>query len=71
MNLNREIQMAELHNIHAETAKLQAEAARLNAETFKLQEEGLKIQKETRYYPAVSIVIALIALGASLLALLK
>ncbi len=55
--LNRELKMAELERIKLETEKLRAET--------------LKIQKETKYYPAVSIVIALIALIASILALLK
>lgn len=51
--LNREIKMAELERIKLEAEKMRVETEKLRAETFKLQ-------KETKYYPAVSIVIALI-----------
>lgn len=58
--LDREIKMAELQHINAETAKLQAETARitmeaeqLRATTLKLQAEADKIQKETKFYPYV------------------
>lgn len=39
--------------------------------TAKLNAETLKLQKETRYYPTISIVLAVIAVLASLLALAK
>ncbi|STY99035.1 MULTISPECIES: hypothetical protein [Moraxella] len=39
--------------------------------TAKLNAETLKLQKETRYYPTISIVLAAIAVLASLLALAK
>lgn len=50
--LNRELKMAELERIKLEAEKLRAET--------------LKIQKETKYYPAISIIIALIALIVAL-----
>lgn len=52
-NLNKELKMAEINKVNAETAKLQAETARLNAETMKLQ-------KETKYHPTAMIVSALV-----------
>lgn len=52
-NLNKELKMAEINKVNAETAKLQAETARLNAET-------LKLQKETKHYPTAMIVSAVV-----------
>lgn len=52
--LNRELKMAELERIKLESEKLRAGT--------------LKLQKETKYHPAVSIVIALIALIAPIVA---
>lgn len=52
-NLNKELKMAEINKMNAETAKLQAETARLNAET-------LKLQKETKHYPAAMIISAVV-----------
>lgn len=51
--LNQQLKMAELERIKIETEKLRAET--------------VKIQKETKYYPNVSILIALIALLVSLI----
>ncbi|MDO4897076.1 MAG: hypothetical protein Q3971_06910 [Moraxella sp.] len=55
--LNRELKMAEIDKIKAETAKLQAEAqttmVKANAEISKLMAETAKLNKETRYYPLV------------------
>lgn len=50
--LNREIKMAELERIKTDAEKLRAET--------------LKIQKETRYYPMIGIIIAVIALVAAI-----
>lgn len=63
-SIDKELKMAEINKLNAETVRLQMEAEKLKAET-------LKIQKETKYYPTISIIIALIALVASILALLK
>lgn len=55
--LNRELKMAEIDKIKAETAKLQAEAqitmVKANAEISKLMAETAKLNKETKYYPLV------------------
>lgn len=57
VNLNRELKMAEINKIKAETAKLQAEAqitmVKANAEISKLMAETAKLNKETKYYPLV------------------
>ncbi|MDO4896308.1 MAG: hypothetical protein Q3971_03000 [Moraxella sp.] len=60
-NLNKELKMAEINKLNAETARLQAETARLNAET-------LKLQKETKHYPTVVIISAVV--GGALTAII-
>lgn len=56
-NLNKELKMAEIEKIKAETAKIQAEAhitmTKANAEIGKLMAETAKLNKETKYYPLV------------------
>lgn len=67
--------MAQINKLNAETDNLKSTSelttAKIQAELLKLIAETQKIQKETKYYPIVSIVIALIALAASTIALLK
>ena len=46
-NLNKELKMAEINKLNAETAKLNAETA--------------KLEKETKYYPWVIVVSASVA----------
>lgn len=62
--LNREIKMAELEKIKAETAKLQAEAqttmVKANAEIGKLMAETAKLNKETKYYPLVFLLTGMV-----------
>lgn len=74
-NLDKELTMAQIDQLKAETAELQAQTqinlVKANAEISKMMAETAKIHKETKYYPAVSIAIALIALVASILALMK
>lgn len=45
-DLDKELKMAEISKLNAETARLQMEAEKLRAETMKLQ-------KETKFYPLV------------------
>lgn len=62
--LNRELKMAELEKIKAETAKLQAEAqttmVKANAEIGKLMAETAKLNKETKYYPLVFLLTGMV-----------
>lgn len=55
--LNRELKMAEIDKIKAETARIQAETqsnmVKANAEIGKLMAETAKLNKETKYYPLV------------------
>lgn len=56
-SLNKELKMAEIEKIKAETAKIQADAqitmTKANAEISKLMAETAKLNKETKYYPLV------------------
>lgn len=52
-DLNKELKMAEIEKIRAETARITMEAEQLRATTLKLQAEADKIQKETKLYPYV------------------
>ncbi|MDO5652356.1 MAG: hypothetical protein Q4G13_09555 [Moraxella sp.] len=52
--------MAELERIKIDTEKLRAD-------TMKLQAEAAKIQKESRWFPWLSLAIAIIALIVAIL----
>lgn len=53
LDLDKELKMAEINKINAETARITMEAEQLRATTLKLQAEAQKIQKETKFYPYV------------------
>lgn len=68
--LAKELIMAQTDKLNAETDNIKATAelnnTKIQAELLKLIAETQKIQKETRYYPAIGIVIATIALIAAI-----
>lgn len=51
--LEKELKMAEIEHLKAQTARIQMETEQLRATTLKLQAEAQKIQKETKLYPYV------------------
>lgn len=63
-SLNKELKMAEIEKIKAETAKLHAEAQvtmiKGNAELAKMMAETAKLNKETKYYPLVFLLTGMV-----------
>lgn len=62
--------MAHINKLNSETDDIKSNSeistAKIHAELVKIFAETQKIQKETRYYPAISIGIAVIALIAAI-----
>lgn len=70
--LNRERIMVEIDKMRAEAEKMKAETEKARDDAEKSRAEIAKINKETKYYPAIMIMLAFTtSLVALVVALLK